>query len=381
MQKAFETLPSEFISATKICDYKTPISGVLGKIKSLGGVVVFKGKEYYGIVDSRTIANMGVLKMDAKFPIGKFAKKVPLLDQSTSIEKSIHYFFNSATKSLPYTEGGKIKGVIKREMLLRAILSLHMVSSYKAGYAMSAPVVAIDKESSVSQAKSTMESRKVNKIIVVDGGKIFGILSYNDILSEFTELNARQTTEKKTKAYLDKIGTTSVSDICSRQVYRIDHSRPIEEAIKSMIELKISSLLVTKADKPVGILTVRDVFELVTTNTSAVAERIFISGLNSRTKEFEDEIKVELEKLADKVDRFGNLKTDYISLHIKNPKAKNYEMKGRLSLSKGGTISASSSGFSLDDTLSKLVDNLYREVKVKKEIILGSKKGDREEYE
>src|SRR5438105_2503836 len=117
MQKAFETLPKEFISDVKIYDYKTPIANVLSKINSEGAVVVLKAKEYYGIVDDRTIAGKGTLKIDQKFPVGKFARKVPVVDQSTSIEKTIHHFYNSSTKVLPYTEGNRIKGVIKRDMI------------------------------------------------------------------------------------------------------------------------------------------------------------------------------------------------------------------------------------------------------------------------
>ncbi|MDE1762480.1 MAG: CBS domain-containing protein [Candidatus Micrarchaeota archaeon] len=380
MPKAFETLPEEFVSQTKMCDYKTPLSTMMGKIKSHGSVIVMKGKEYYGLVDDRTIASKGAIKINEKFPAGKFAKKVPMLDEATSIEKAIHYFYNSGTKALPFTEGNKIKGVIKREMMLRAILSLHLLSNYNAGYAMSSPVVAIDKDSTVAQAKSAMESHKVNKIIALSGSKVYGILAYSDIIAGFAKLTGRATTEKE-RTVVNKISATKVGEVCQTNVYRIDHSRPIEEAIKSMIELDISSLLVTKSDKPVGILTVKDLFELVVSSATGVQERIFISGLDARTKEYEDEIRSELEALADRVDRFGRLKTDYISLNIRSPRAKNYEMKGRLSLAKGGTISSAAFGFSIEDTLKKLTDNIYNEVRRKKEIIVTGKRGDREEPE
>lgn len=379
MKKAFETLPKEFISGAKVCDYKTPLAKVLSKINTQGAIVVLKGKEYYGIVDSRTIAKKGVLKMKPSFAVGKVAVKVPVLDQDTSIEKAIHHFHNTATKALPYSEGNKIKGIIKREMILRAMLSLHMLSNYKVGDAMSTPVIAIDREASVSQAKSTMENGKVNKIVVVDKGKLFGMLSYRDIISGFAKLDVRSSIEKE-RAMVNKQSVTNVGEICNTNVYSIDYSRSVDEGIKAMIELKISSLLVTKASRPIGMFTVRDALELAVSTTTAIGERIFISGLDSYTKEYEDDLRSELEGLADKVDRFGRLKTEYISLHINRARARNYEMKGRLSLAKGGTFSSSAFGYSLDDAIRQLVNNLYKEVKMQKEIIVTKKRGDREEY-
>ncbi|MDE1845723.1 MAG: CBS domain-containing protein [Candidatus Micrarchaeota archaeon] len=379
MAKAFENIPEEFVSKTAIFDYKTPVSKLLGKINSLGAVVITKEKEYYGVLDARTIAQTGVLAMADKFPAGKFARKVPVLDQSLSIERAIHHFFNSSTKVLPYIEGNKIKGVVKRELMLRAILSLHLLSNYKTEYLMSSPIVAIEKGASLAQAKSTMENHKVNKILVMEGGKLYGIISYRDMMGAFAKTNLRANVEKE-GSRVGNLNNTKVEELAVTNVYRIDYSRPIDEAIKSMIELGISSLLVTKSDKPVGILTVSDVFEVIVSNATGIEERIFISGLDSKTKEFEEEIKAELESLAAKVDRFGKIKTDYISLNIKSSKAKNYELKARLSLSKGGSLSTSSFGFTLDEAMKKLVDNLYREVRQKKEIIMsGKKSGEREE--
>lgn len=379
MSKAFETIPQEFISKALIFDYKTPLPRLLVKINSYGSIVVTKEKQYYGVVDNRTIASKGAIKLSEKFAVGKVAKKVATLDESLSIEKAIHRFYDSATKALPYMEGNKIVGVVKREVMLKAILSMHLLSNYNAGYAMSSPVLAIEKGSGILQAKSTMEDRKIAKIVVIDKGKLFGILSYNDIIDHFANTAKKGDSEKGEKKS-SKMSQSTAGEIATKNVYSIDVSRPLEEAIRSMVELEISSILVTKSEKPAGMLTVSDIFEVVVSNATGLEERILISGLDSKTKEYEDELKQELEALAQKVDRFGKMKTDYISLNIKSPRSKNYEMKARLSLAKGGTISADAFGFTLDQAMKKLTDSLYLKVRQKKEIILSSKKeGEREE--
>ncbi len=387
MQRVFENLPKEFVSAVATYDYKTPIVEVLSKINSAGSVVVLKNKEYYGMVDAKTIASMGTMKMDDKFPLGKFAKRVPLVDNATSIEKSILYIFHSATKALPYSDGGKVKGIVKRETLLKAILSLHLLSNYVVGDAMSSPVIAIDSASSVAQAKASMENYKVSKIVVLDKGRIFGILAYNDVINYFAKTSGRldaKKTDNISKAK-NSMGNTLVEDICNRQVYSIDQNKPIEVGIRSLIEQNISSLLVTKAGKPVGIITIRDVFERVAARTEEVTENILISGLDENSKEYEEDIRAELQKLAGRIDKFGKFKVDYISLHIKRANEKNYEVYARIIMTKSGAIAASAFGYTIESAIKRLSENLYKSIRVKKELILTNRREEgketREEYE
>ena len=101
---------------------------------------------------------------------------------------------------------------------------------------------------------------------------------------------------------------------------------------------------------------------------------IIISGLNDYTKGFEEDIVAELETLADRIDRFRATKVDYIAINVKPIKQKEYELRARLGLVKGGTVHMYVSGFSLESTLKKLTDRMYREVKDKNDAIVAGRK-------
>lgn len=363
MKVAFEQVPDEFVSKTDFYDYKEPITEALAKIKKYGAVVVTKNKEYYGIVDNRSVVRKGT-KIGKGSNIGNFAAKAPLIDSNTTIEKAIHQFYTSSATALPYYERNKISGIVNRRQMLKAILSLHMLSKYYVSDVMSTPVVAIDSEATVSNAKSIMRRSNLKHLVVVSNGRLDGILTSRHILEESGATPSRLP-EFRTIARQD----SRVGDVAERNVHSIEQDDGIDSAIRSLVENRISSLVVTKSGKPSGIITVRDIFEAVSANASGIGEDIMISGLDEYTREFREDILAELEGLEKKINRFHKLGVDSIAFNIKRHRAKNYEMKIRVWLSKRGVVSSSATGFSLEGTLRDLVDNVYNSIKEKKEVV------------
>ena len=380
VQKLQEKLPEEFVSKTVIYDYKTPATQVLSNIHSLGAIVVEKDKEYYGIVDSRSLARNSQLKLSSSVPIGKFAEHVPILNNSTSIDAAVLHFYNTSKKALPYTAGKKkVTGIIRREKILSSILSRHMVSSYLVNDGISSPVVAVDENATVAQATKAMEEHKINKLVVLSKGVVMGVLTRRDLLAT-KSAPAQRAPEKKEKNVL--ASNTPVGSICEDNVYSIECSKLMDSAIRSMLENSVSSLLVTDKGKPVGVISMRNVFEKVLANSQVKENKILLSGLEGYTKDFEDEIMKDMNDLVEKISKFHKIDIDYLSVNIKRPRSKNYEIRARLVSNKKGTFSVGASGYSLEEAIKNISDRLYNQVKEKKEVIVtGSRERDAEDYE
>ncbi len=360
---AFESVPNEFVSKTGFYDHKKPLTEALAQINKYGAVVVTKNGEYYGVVDDRAVVRKGS-KISKSSAISKFASKVPVLDSSTSIEKAIHQFYSSGAKALPYYENKKITGVVNRSAMLKAILSLHLLSKYTVAEIMSTPVIAIDSDATVSNAKSVMRKSNLKRLVVLSKGKLNGILTSRQIL-ELTGSSPSRMPELSSDARQE----AKVGDIAERNVHFVEQAEDVESAIRELVENKVSSLVVTRSGRPSGIVTVRDIFEAVSTDTQGPDENIIISGLDDYTTEFRDDIMSELESLEGKINKFHNVSVDSITFNIKRHRAKNYEMKLRVWLAKKGVVSSAATGFSLEGTLRTVVDNVYNSVKEKKEII------------
>ncbi len=363
MAIAPEAVPEEFVSETVIFDYKTPAKEAFEKIKRFGTVIVTKDGGFYGIVDNRTIARQGSLKLSDKHPLGKFATRVPVLDKDVSVDKAIAQFYEFATKALPYRSGKKVTGIIKREEMLKAILSLHRLSSRKVEDAMSSPVIAIDADAQISQAKAAMQSNKVNRLVVLSNGRPIGILAYANIIEQGAKMQRRVGKQNRNLTTV----TYRVMDVCEKNIKKIDPKAPLDDAIREFLKQGVSSLLVSNGEQLVGVVTIKDIFRAASSGISTNEEEIVLSGLDEETSEYEQEIRDSLHSLIDRINKFHMLQVAKITLTIRHSKVRNYEAKGRLMLVDGGSISASSSGFSLDRTMSVLTDTLYEEAKEKKE--------------
>ncbi len=367
MKGLFGNVPMAFVSDTEVYDFKVPVSIALPKIKKLNAVVVTKNGEYYGIVDGRALTGKSS-GMPRQMSIGKLAKQVPAISKDSEIKAAIRMFYSYGTKALPFIESGKVSGIVNRNEILKAILSMHLLSTSKVNEIMSTPVIAVDRNASIGRAKAAMKENNVNRLAVLDNGKFYGILTARDISDYSMHTSARL------PEFTD--GTSqhvSVESVSRKEPYTIDHDSAVEAAIRDFIEKNISSLPVLKNNRPVGILTVRDVLETVTKAYNIPRRNIVVSGLEGNTLEYEDEIISELESLAEKIDRFSKTKVDYIALNVKPIKQREYELRARLGLVKGGAVHVYVSGYSLESVLNKLTKRLYREIKERRDIILAGR--------
>ena len=369
MKLAFQPIPKEFVSGTEFFDSKSPLTKAIEKVSKYGAVVVLNGKDYFGIVDERSIQAKKNLDIGKRESISKFAKKAPVLDSSTSIDKAIIDFYESGSKALAYREEGKIKGIVHRNSLLKAMLSLHLISDYKVQEIMSTPILAINEDANLSQAKAAMDKNRVKRLIVMSKKGASGILTYKDIMKYLMQSRRRVITPRSSVQ-----PNISVGEASNRNIYSISKDASIDDAIRSFVKNKVSSLMVVGDSRPIGVVTVKDVFEVIAKESSSRENRITLSGLDSYTKEYEEDIKENLSALMEKLNRFHKIQTTGVSANVKRLKDKNYEVKLRIFLTERGAVSISTAGYSMERVLNDAINKAYGIIRNRKEIIYMSHK-------
>jgi CBS domain-containing protein len=90
-----------------------------------------------------------------------------------------------------------------------------------------------------------MRFRNVGDVIVLDGAAICGVVTDRDIV---TRAVAEDRDPKE----------TTLGEICSRDLVTIDATATVDDAITLMREHAIRRLPVTKAEKPVGVVSIGD---------------------------------------------------------------------------------------------------------------------------
>lgn len=367
------SIPKELISKTSHVDCRTPISEVASHLKRYPAIVITKGKEYHGIVDSRTIyRKQQRMKLPTSTKIERFSAKVPRITKSTPIYDVANYFYKSGTKALPYYDGNRIIGVLERRTFMKVLLSLDVLGDVKVTQAMTTPLLAIDANASIAQAKSTMRERKVNRLVVLQNGRFVGLITNYDIVNSYTQSSLQRVPEMKTKIY--KPANVPLSSVMKHNVSTINYNRSVSDAVREMVEKKISSIIVTKGNDPVGVLTVTDVLESALARQKVEASKIFLSGFDQQTYQYEDWAREELALLIDSVEKLSGIDVDYITFKVKGTKTKLYEMQARMSLGRHGIITIHTNKYLFEDALNDLMKKLKNKVIKEKESIITHKK-------
>ncbi len=367
-----ESIPKELISGTISIDSSTAISKADQYLRKYPAIVVNKNKDYYGIIDTRTVYRaLHGLKLNGSERIERFCIKAPRVSNSTSIYDLVNYFYKSGVKALPYMHGNRISGVLERKTLLKVLLSLNTLQGIRVGEAMSTPVLAIDANATLAHAKTAMRDRKVNRLIVLQDGRFAGLITNYDIANHYTK-NLGRAPERKSEVYSPS--NVPIGSVMETNTRSIDQGRALSDAVRELVEGNISSLVVMKGKDAVGVLTITDVFESVLARQRVEASKVLMSGFDANTYMYEDEAREALISLVDHIEKLSGIDVDYITFKVKSTRSRLYEMQARLSLGRHGIITMHTNKYMFDDALNDLVRKLRHKVVKEKESIMAHKK-------
>ncbi len=368
-----QNIPKELISNTLNLDYRTPVSKAASYLKKYSAIVISKDKEYCGILDTRTIYRTAHgMTLNENEKVERFAIKAPKITNSTSIYDIIAYFYKSGVKALPYMSGNKIVGVLERKTLLKVILSLNVLEDMKVSESMTTPVLAIDANANLAQANASMRDNKVNRLVVLQNSRFVGLITNYDIVGRYMTKTGERLPEFKTDMY--RASNVPISSVMERNTHTVEYNRTMSEAVRLMVEDNISSLIVLRKGNPIGILTITDVMESIIARQKVEASKVFMSGFDANTYQYEDEAREELTSLISHVERLSGIDVDYVTFKVKRTHSKLYEMQIRLSLGRHGIISMNTTQYLFDDALASLLKRLKHKVVKEKESILTHRK-------
>ncbi len=108
----------------------------------------------------------------------------------------------------------------------------------------------VDRHETLSAVLDHMHVQRCHHVPVMDGPRLFGILSSHDLLDHAV-----------------RAGPASrellAGDVCTQGPLRVEPMAPIVEVARAMVEHHVSSALVTEGDVLVGIFTTNDALRLI----------------------------------------------------------------------------------------------------------------------
>ena len=110
---------------------------------------------------------------------------------------------------------------------------------------MTANPISIPAAASVADAARTMRDSDIGDVIVLDDGRIRGIVTDRDIV-------VRAVAEGR------DLLTTKLADICSQELTTLSPTDSVDDAVYLMRERAIRRLPVVESGKPIGIVSIGD---------------------------------------------------------------------------------------------------------------------------
>lgn len=128
---------------------------------------------------------------------------------------------------------------------------------------MSKPVVTVKFDDTLSVIKKIFENAKFHHLLVVEDGKLYGVISDRDLLKAISPFIGTVQETAHDKFTLNK----KVHQIMSRQPITLTAEADVYEAISVFNQHNISCIpIINEKDAPVGIISWRDILRVIEIN-------------------------------------------------------------------------------------------------------------------
>ncbi len=194
------------------------------------------------------------LKESLSAPIADvYVREVVYVDKGASIADAMTLMSERNIGGLPVVnEEKKVWAIVTERDILFS--QLHRLPSETVGAIMTKEVVVARESDSLGDGCSTICFKGFRRLPVLSDRELFGIVTTMDILRFLVD------------AYdggIEELFSTPLSHVCVRNVYTVRPTASIKEAASVMKARNIGALPVVEGSKLVGIITERDLFNLL----------------------------------------------------------------------------------------------------------------------
>ncbi|MBS3057401.1 MAG: CBS domain-containing protein [Candidatus Diapherotrites archaeon] len=247
-----------------------PISKLIGKMKEskAEGAVVSDGT-YCGIVTKRKLFKT---KIDvAKMKIQKVIEKCPALSEADGIERIVQLMLNSETRILPVQRAGKIIGVVHALDVINELRAVNEMANMQAQQIATLNPIVLAEKDTIAKAMHIMRTKDIGRIPITDAkGRLSGILSFRDIVEKYL---LKPVSRKGSSVSRGRSASSSfspehasmlnlpIADEMSDVVVTAGKKDSLSRIIQLMQQHSLPDIVLVENDRPVGIITIRDLLK------------------------------------------------------------------------------------------------------------------------
>ncbi|MHA1785417.1 MAG: CBS domain-containing protein, partial [Candidatus Helarchaeota archaeon] len=162
-------------------------------------------------------------------------------------------------------------GIITHRDLLQKVINsciIHKnvkVTEIQCKNIMSSPLQFTVEDASIQQAALKSIKAGVKKLPVLDGKELKGIITTNDLINVYLSIKMKDEEslrDEKIKE-LAELKNKAVGSFMQKDVIAMEFNQSCQELLLTLINKKVGSVIVLRNDRPVGIITERNIFKKI----------------------------------------------------------------------------------------------------------------------
>lgn len=265
-------------------------------------------------------------------------------------------------RAVPVLDGEAYVGMAtERSVLLPRVLEGHDQPVQRI---MNEPITAAP-DDTVGQVRDVMETDDIGRLPVVEDGGLIGIVDWNALL------DLERPKSKVTRGHIDRDGEQtpddqiSVQAVMDKQPFTVGTETTLTTIADEMQEREISYAVVVDGGELVGVVTCRDLLELV--GVRDAEEGVFLQFSGLQDVEGVDRMRVQ-SHVEDRLQKIARIEggAEYFYLHVKEYEKdgtrSKYSLRTRL-MTPVGPFFAKGHGYELLDVLDETLDRLERQIR------------------
>lgn len=247
--KGFASVREDDTLSSCLSLFKEKMPPVLAVLNSEG--------KYKGVISRRWIIRSRLNPSTTK--VSTLLRPAPTITLHDSLSKAARLMIESEIRQLPIYSGEKLLGFVTDEDIIhRAVMDKW--GNTTAEEMMTKKPFVVEGDESAGAVLSLFREHGISHAPVVSDGKLVGMISIHDIIVHIFQPRQRQTVGEIVG---EKVPVLSipVKGIMTKPVITILPETKLKDAAKKMHKFDISSLVVVRKRRPVGIVTKRDFLE------------------------------------------------------------------------------------------------------------------------
>ena len=246
----------------------------------------------------------------ANMKVRPFLHPIPSLKKGDLIEKAVNILTHDRIRAVPVIEDGNIVGAVRAKDILKLVSELDN-KWIKANQVLTPNPTVIDKKVPLSTARKIMTTKRFDHLPVVDGDKVLQVLTSYHLLQTILppeRVGRRDIGSKqihKMESQVGNLGTNRMASCIPQD--------DLSSVVDSMLHADTTFCLVTLRDSLQGIITYRDILNLLSTRVKSTIP-LFIVGMPK-----EDNTNIITEKFTKTLDKLQKVYPDVqeAKVHVK----------------------------------------------------------------